>query len=358
MAAAALADARAALAASTLAMPDGGATAHWRGFRLFVDRRLTPLTPIRVARYRSPSESPFRSLGAEVLLRDGFVREERGELVFSAPDAQVLLSEVFIGTHCFWAVPGVREHAEWIGVGFEPAGSRPVRGTAALEGTIWLDRRTSELRRVEFAFAGADALIGNAPAGGSLDFRRLDAGLWVVDRWELRMPRPSRVPLPGTRGTAPPATRLLVNVIEISGAVVDSVTRDGTVVHARADTARSLVPEAAARFGEAPTCDPSEAETVGRRGVIFGQVTDPEGIPRNGGVVRATWMAAGGSRFARADLRESRDFDARDGFFFVCELPVGVPIRLTVLGRPETSRTVRLPSERPFLAIDLVLRGR
>src|SRR5690606_11413611 len=126
---------------------------------------------------------------ADALLVDGFVRSENGAVVFSAPDAEVLLSEPFVESHCFTAGTERTDQSDWVGVEFAPIPARRNR-VNALAGSIWLDRRTSELRRVEFRFLGADDLLSGVHAGGALDFRRLAGGTWMIDRWEVRMPRP------------------------------------------------------------------------------------------------------------------------------------------------------------------------
>lgn len=352
-----LAQARVALAASTLAPPEGAVRVHWRGFSVITDREHTPLTPLRVGYYASPSDVPFRSIGAEALLSSGFVRRENGDVVFSAPDAEVLLSEPFVKSHCFTAGTQRPGRSDWVGVEFSPIPARRNKPNA-LAGSIWLDRRTSELRRVEFRFLGADDLLAGVNAGGSLDFRRLDGGTWMVDRWEVRMPRPVAESLEGSRDpSGRPVIRTLVNTIEIAGAVVDSVTRDDEKLHDGSATSGELLPEVAARVGRPPVCETAAALPPDHVGIVYGQVTGVGGAPRGGQLVEASWLSPSGSRFSRASLRTTREFRADDGFFIFCGVPLGRDVQLMVAGdrdRASLAR-VRLGAREPSRQVDLIV---
>lgn len=327
-----LLQARVALAASLLAPPDGAVRVHWRGFSVITDREHTPLSPLRVASYESPSEVPFRSIGADALLTDGFVRSENGAVVFSAPDAEVLLSEPFVETHCFTAGTERPDRSDWVGVEFEPIPARRNR-VNALAGSIWLDRRTSELRRVEFRFLGADDLLSGVNAGGALDFRRLAGGTWMIDRWEVRMPRPVAEAVGGSREpSGRPVTRTLVNTVEIAGAVVDSVTRADQKLHDGIAASGELLPDVAARVGRTPVCETAAALPPDHVGIVYGQVTGAGGVPRGGQRVEASWLSPSGSRCSRTSLRTTREFLANDGFFMFCGVPLGRDVQLVIAG--------------------------
>jgi hypothetical protein len=127
--------------------------------------------------------TPFRSLPVDDLLRNGYVRNEEGVLHFYAPDAEVLLSDAFLDHYCFRVV---EQTDGLVGVGFEPAGRRSVPD---VRGTLWIDRATAELRRLEYGYVRAPAGSGAERAGGEVEFRRLPTGAWIIERWSIRMPQ-------------------------------------------------------------------------------------------------------------------------------------------------------------------------
>jgi hypothetical protein len=128
---------------------------------------------------------PFGSPDPASLVALGYVRgdEIRGWTYFG-PDELVLLSDSFASTHCFRAVRS-RKRPNQIGVAFQPI---PKRKQSDINGVIWLDERTSELREVEFRYVNAGILDDFSP-GGFSRFRRMPSGAWIVSEWQLRMPR-------------------------------------------------------------------------------------------------------------------------------------------------------------------------
>lgn len=132
--------------------------------------------------------SSFVSPPAEILAEFGFVQPDgEGSHIFFGPDAQLLLSEAFRADHCFSLVWGREEHDELIGLAFDPIH----RGeTPRVEGVLWLDPATGELRDLEFEFVDIN-LVGylrEHRAWGRAWFRRLPPGIWVVSRWWIRTP--------------------------------------------------------------------------------------------------------------------------------------------------------------------------
>jgi hypothetical protein len=133
--------------------------------------------------------SPFVSVPVERLGTDGFVVRDETGTTWYAPDAEVLLSEAFLEGHCFRLVEA-RGADGLIGLAFVP-----VRGgrNPDVEGTLWLDPVSAELRHLEFAYTRLDALdfeasLRGAPLGGRVDFVRLPSGGWIASRWSVRMP--------------------------------------------------------------------------------------------------------------------------------------------------------------------------
>jgi hypothetical protein len=128
------------------------------------------------------SGTPFMAVPLERLERRGYVEAAGRDFLFHAPDARVLLSDQFQERHCFSLVDG---EIGLIGLAFEPvAADKP-----DVRGTLWLDRATAELRRLEYAYTQVPGLgpEGNV-AGGWMEFSRLPDGRWIVGRWTIRMP--------------------------------------------------------------------------------------------------------------------------------------------------------------------------
>lgn len=132
--------------------------------------------------------APFVSLPAEELVDKGFASLSAEKSVYMAPDAGVLLSDAFLDTHCL-RLAG-RHESGWLGVGFEPG---PGRRLPDIAGTLWLDAETARLQRLEFGYRNLNLPSGFADAdpGGSVDFREMPNGTWIVESWRIRMPKPT-----------------------------------------------------------------------------------------------------------------------------------------------------------------------
>jgi hypothetical protein len=134
------------------------------------------------------SSSPYASLPVEELTEGGYVRSEAdGTLVYYGPDATVLLSDLFLDTHCFHVRPGPAEESHLIGLAFEPVR----RGRLPdVRGVLWLDRGTAELRRLDFGYTHLPNVSAQAwgAASGRVEFERLATGAWIIRRWRIRMP--------------------------------------------------------------------------------------------------------------------------------------------------------------------------
>ena len=77
-----------------------------------------------------------------------------------------------------------RDQPGLIGVSFEPVRGRKI---ADIAGVVWLDQRTSELRRIVFRYVNA-GFISRYGGGGETNFRRLPSGAWLISSWHLRSP--------------------------------------------------------------------------------------------------------------------------------------------------------------------------
>jgi len=132
--------------------------------------------------------SPYASLPAEQLARHGFVVEQPdGALIYYAPDADVLLSDMFLDSHCFHVASGPPGEPELIGLGFEPIQRRAL---PEIKGVLWLDRSTAELRRLDFSYVNVPGLPASLwdVATGRVEFDHLPSGVWIVRRWRIQMP--------------------------------------------------------------------------------------------------------------------------------------------------------------------------
>jgi hypothetical protein len=128
--------------------------------------------------------APFETLPPADLVERGFVRMVGTELMFYAPDANVLLSAEFTESHCFRLVEGP-EGVDVVGIGFEPLERR--RGVTDIEGTMWLARTTGELRWLDYAYYNLDLPV-DADASGRVTFQRTPSGRWIVPDWWIEMP--------------------------------------------------------------------------------------------------------------------------------------------------------------------------
>jgi len=134
---------------------------------------------------QSLASAPYVARSADSLVAHGFVEISPTGIVFWAPDAEVLLSDAFLDSHCVALVPD-GEDLDAIGVAFEPVERG---GVPDIAGTMWLDRRTARLRRVDFSFVDLNVppWLLEAEPGGSVEFVELSNGAWIVPSWQMRM---------------------------------------------------------------------------------------------------------------------------------------------------------------------------
>ena len=136
--------------------------------------------------------------------------------IYYGPDARVLFSDWFLGSHCF------RIHEAQKGDVLEVRFAPERRGDRAeIDGRLVLDRRTMELRRLEFEYVGLPGWVPKGKAGGFVELRRLEGGAWVPRAWALRAPSALR-----TRGS--PWLRL-GGWLEAGGRVIAVRTSDGAL---------------------------------------------------------------------------------------------------------------------------------
>jgi C-terminal processing protease CtpA/Prc len=122
---------------------------------------------------------------AETLAREGYVVQSDSEWIVYAPDANVLLSPSFLGSHCFRMLRQEFEGEQRIGLAFEPL---PGGELADVAGTLWLGEESSELRRLDLRYTNLPGEIDDDRLGGTVIFMPTPSGAWIIREWQLRMP--------------------------------------------------------------------------------------------------------------------------------------------------------------------------
>lgn len=196
-----------------------------------IDRRLT--------------SNPWKSLPVDDLLSGGFVRPDGDGSVYYAPDADVLLSDRFLDTHCMRLTEGRGESEGLIGLAFEPVEDR---GVTEISGILWVDPATGELQWLDYRYEELDrpialiaaAGLGVRPSqvevvwggtarrerlGGRVGFDGLPDGTWIVRDWSIRMPI-----LTAARTRRGDVRTELTGINEIGGLIVRVSNPRGEVV--------------------------------------------------------------------------------------------------------------------------------
>lgn len=175
------------------------------------------------------STSPFVALPPDRLERNGYAFLSDTGSWYYAPDARVLLSDAFTSHHCFRIQRSDKAHNQLIGLAFEPVKDRKVPD---VQGVLWLDRATSELRTMEFHYTGLPRAVPEDRFGGTLAFRRLPTGAWIVQRWVLHMPvigvTIHQWRSPGSGDPHEQRDTVVMAVHETGGAVLTAAMRNGT----------------------------------------------------------------------------------------------------------------------------------
>jgi hypothetical protein len=155
------------------------------GYHRLVDPVAGVVLSDSVFRISGKFRSPFVSISPEVLARDGYsLRLADGSVTFFAPDPHVLASEEFLNMHCFQAVSHVSDTA-LVGLRFKPL---PRRRTTDIEGTMWIERASAELRSIEAHYTRSPIQATNVELGIRAQFARLSGGRWIVAAWSITSP--------------------------------------------------------------------------------------------------------------------------------------------------------------------------
>jgi len=150
-----------------------------------LDNRGRPTAEAVLEEVRFYGRHPFRAIPAQDLVLGGFVQHPGGQVAYYAPDADVLLSDSFVRRHCFRLVRGRAESAGLLGLEFE---TLPQSRLPDIEGVMWLDPASSELRWLDFTYVNLEASIEQQGLGGMVEFARLPSGAWIIRSWWIRVP--------------------------------------------------------------------------------------------------------------------------------------------------------------------------
>jgi len=281
-----------------------------------------------VARRRGPG-NPYHTLTPSELLDEGFSRTTGGQVMFYAPDADLLLSDDFLATHCF-GLTADPVH-DRIGLTFTPMPSRTQTGIA---GTLWMNRAERELEEVEFEYVKAPYPYNRARATGVVRFARMPRLGWIVGEWEIRMPRVAQV-RQRIVGAELEEREVVIGSVEEGGVATPVDPMERRVVVAARQRADSVVGESPSAplsggFASAGALLESYCGTAvaadSSKGILIGTIRTADGGPVKRARMRVSW---GGDAAPRP--RVSTDSDAEtdeSGGFFACGVPLGGVLRV------------------------------
>lgn len=179
-------------------------------------------------------KSAFSAVQPESLAEHGYSRQEENTTHYFAPDAVVLLSPEFLQHHCLKLQAAKGDSANLVGLAFAPTR----KDVTEVEGALWVDRQSAELRSLEFRYTGLPVKARGPAFGGRVDYQRLPTGAWIVRDWVIRMPivtLAAPVTAQGYGLTTPyddTKTRArLVAVHEEGGSVLESKSIKGVVLY-------------------------------------------------------------------------------------------------------------------------------
>src|SRR6267378_1595707 len=186
---------------------------------------------------------PIKSVPPAQLEREGFVVVDSDGWTYHGPDADELISDAFLRTHCFETTSGRGETDGLIGLSFTPARGRTLPD---ITGTLWIDRQTAMLHHLDFTYAHLPEDLFAPRAGGRIEFLRVPSGAWIVRDWVIRMPEARMKQRPMAMGTQAE----VVGFKEVGGNAVEIKTRAGIILY-RSDSAAALL-AAAPAGGQSP----------------------------------------------------------------------------------------------------------
>jgi hypothetical protein len=278
-------EARKALTATQLSAGAASLNVEWQVFGFEINKR-TQRVDRRVVQQRTgATDRPFVSASADSLADEGYVIDGEHERVFRAPDAAALLSDRFAASHCFRIDRPSLVRPHWVGIAFRPAPGR--EWLRDIEGTVWLDRATSELRLLEFGYTALPREADDAGVGGFVEFTRFPTGHWLIARWAIRAPvlglrSVTRANVPGGGGRE--AISTVLNAYSVTGGELTRVWR-GVIPLYTPDATLLATSDAS---GVKPS-RPSACGSGMPEGVTLGGMVRADGRGAPGAVVSVSW---------------------------------------------------------------------
>jgi hypothetical protein len=348
-----LEEARKAIQATQLRSTDGELSAIWTLRSQQTTLAGRPVAEPSIQAFRASTERPFQSIPPDSLAAVGYLEIAEDGYTFFAPDAEVLLSEEFVEGHCFQAQPWTKDDRDWVGIGFRPA--QTDRGIVNIRGTMWLDRRSAELRLLEFEYLNLPPILRVRNTGGEVAFLRLPTGSWLVHKWHIRMPRVTQTEVP-TRFGRRTGNRTVsdVKAMEVYGGDVREIRRGEELVFAAESAAEIEIERAAADIASLCTEAPDASHAV-----VWGVLRDSSGAPVRAGTVTLAWRDD--SRWLAGEQPISTPMRVEaatgtDGFWLACGVARAAPI--TVHATAGDARSPEYAAEIPAdsLGVELALR--
>jgi hypothetical protein len=267
-------EARKAMLSTQLSSDGAPLFAEWIEYDRMLDSAARLVREQRIRTSRNPTTHAFRSRPAAFLDSAGYVVADNTGTMYFAPDAEVLLSESFAAGHCFHLVasPSTAGAAQLIGVGFQP--SRDRRDKRDIEGTLWVDRTSAELRTLDFRYTNLPDVVREAAAGGRVEFLRLKDGNWLVSRWHVRMPlvgAQRRSSAEGLGRVVISGSVSAIRGIQITGGEVTRVTRHDSLVH------QATGPSITLQIVSRDSLVPSSAASLTLEGTDYAAAADASG---------------------------------------------------------------------------------
>lgn len=259
---------------------------------------------------------------SEDLYEAGFVQaNSQGTVVYRAPSLEFFLDERFTKEYCIFRSSRADLPSDVIAVGFRPVRAR--RGIVQIEGELIVRSADVRLDRLWFKYSGLPGLEASVAPGGWMEFTQLDFGVWLMTRWELRMPRVGTTVALRRRDMQRFEAREITEIHTVAGRVI-AADHDGSMIFSSApidslDQDGQLVPVQDVPIARAGMCQ-SVRGTV----TVFGAVHWDERSASDARTARIAWREQGGTApVAHAEVAE-------DGGFRMCGLPFDRPVEVTV----------------------------
>lgn len=291
--------------------------------------------------------NPWQVPAPEFVVEHGFMQKRSDGLTdIFVPGAEILLSPIFLSTHCF-EVRVDRQNRARIGLGFRPIG-RP--NTPDVEGTLWLDRRSLALQTIEYQYLFFQGARARSMGGGTVEFVYLPSGLWITGSWLARLYIQPRNAPSGrkqslvedgnrvVRALAPDSSVLWSAPAQSRLKAIDPVLLDSIK---QLESGTPELPILSAAGLAAFECGPREGDAEGNTDAIgFIASADGQGLARV--PVRLAW-----ARDGTLHSREGQTNEA--GVYSFCDIPPDQDVALSFAVSGSPPRSVLLRTRRGVL---------